>query len=158
LGENDFEFFFDNRVRMNYNRIFEDVGLENHTSGLDRIGVRESEANYRYFRHKDFDNVKIETTTEDIRETFSYDKGFGKRVLVIGTSHIENITHEMLAFTFGNVRKVRVNCCGRGGARPQGKSFSVKFWEGEIKKFKPDIIVLLQGNNSSDDLEKMDRE
>lgn len=152
LNEKDFDFFFDKKVRGDFDRKF---GYGTTAARLGITAVKKyHKVNYRYFKHKDFDNLKVEVIDEDFHKgkLYYYPKGANLRVIQLGTSQNENLD-EFLPFTFKNIKRIRTNWVQ--GIPSDDWGNIMKYYEKEILDYKPDILIYCMTISDVDVLHKI---
>ncbi len=140
LKQDDFDYFYNKKVRGDFSRKFA------FGQSCNLIGVSENSCkkyldyDYRYFKHKDYKNLKQKIQDIDYHRNkkFEYQKGYDKRVILLGTSQAENLA-EFIAFTFKNVKRLRINTVKKVPTKDEYKI--MKYYEKEILEYKPDIII-----------------
>ena len=140
LNRNDFNYFYDNRIRVDYNEI------KKFGDNFLRFGVPPKELSkygkftYKYYRHKNIKELKDKSIDEKFRKInyFYYPKGQNLRVILIGPSTSEAFSH-FIPFTFKNVKKIRTNLVQ--GIEDSNTYKFFKYYNNEIFDYKPDIII-----------------
>jgi hypothetical protein len=95
---------------------------------------------YRQYEHKNVGMLSKLIYKQFFNETeLSYPLGADYRVLLIGTSNIENF-EQFIGYTFKNVKKIRLN--GVKGIKEEDEFKIMKNYEKEILDYKPDIMIL----------------
>ncbi len=134
LDENDFDYFYNKKVRGDFSREFH-TGNTCRTYKIPyRICKKYSNTDYKYFRHKDFETLETKVIEDEMHREkfFYYPKGADLRVIMLGTSMNENLT-EFIPFTFKHVYRLRTNSI------PENKI--MKYLEKKMLDYKPDIII-----------------
>lgn len=151
LNENDFNIFYNKLVRCDFDRGFT-IGKTCNILHLDNYHCQKfSQTNYRYFRHKDFDNLNIEVNdTKNYRnKSYYYPYGNDLRAILIGSSHGENLS-EFVPFTFKYTKRIRSTNIEK---IPEQEEFKIlKYYEREILDFKPDILIFNISYEELDDV------
>jgi len=140
LANDDFEYFYSTKVRGDFLRDL------NFGQDCSRIGISDSlckkyhKYNYTYYKHKDFDKLKVSVINKPKHryKLYKYDKGANLRVLLLGTSQNENLT-EFIPFTFKNVKRLRNNNVKDISTNEEFKI--IKHYEQEILDYQPDIVI-----------------
>ena len=78
--------------------------------------------------------------TEKQGKDFEYPYGADLKVVLIGTSIIENI-NDFLPYQFKNMKYIRIN--GPIGMPDSEHYKIIKYYKKEIVSYKPDIMILL---------------
>ncbi|MBQ2984344.1 MAG: hypothetical protein IJD57_06080 [Candidatus Gastranaerophilales bacterium] len=140
LKSKDFNIFYNKKIRADFDRKF----LFGWTSNLIGLSLSQKEKyhniDYRYYKHKDLKNLKQKVISIPYHRNkiFSYDGGFDKRVILLGTSQSDNLA-EFIAFTFKNVKRIRNNAVKKVPVKDEFKI--MKYYEKEILEYKPDILI-----------------
>ena len=140
LTGDDFEYFYDKRVRGEFNRKL-DNGQDCWRMGLsDFLCNKYHTYDYRYYKHKAFDNLETQVINTDHHygKIFHYDKGAKLRVIQLGTSQNENLT-EFIPFTFRDVKRLRINTVKNMPFEEEYKL--IKYYKDEMLEYKPDIVI-----------------
>ena len=140
LQENDFNYFETNLIKCNFKRTFNYGYLYNYINIPINYMKKIQKTNYRYYVHKNSDLLKIEINNSPyhFEKKFSYPYGADYRVIVLGTSMIENL-NEFIPYTFKNVFHIRNNSVKN---IPNDDQFKIIKYHGkDILDYKPDIIV-----------------
>lgn len=140
LNEDDFNFFYDKKIRGDFERKFS-FGQSSTYLGLSsKLKKKYHQTDYRYFKHKDFDNLSVKVIDEDFHKEklYYYPKGANLRVIQLGTSMNENLD-EFLPFSFKNVKRIRNN--NVKSIPPEDEFKIMKYYEKEILDYKPDILI-----------------
>lgn len=138
LTPNDFDYIENNLVRADWDRKF------GYGRTATKLGIFDLDkyhtTKYRYYRHKDFDNLKVKITNENLHreKDYFYEKGANYKVILLGTSQNENLT-EFIPFTFKNVKRIRTNNV-RGLTSTEWTKI-MKYWQKDIVDYKPDILI-----------------
>ncbi len=137
LSKNDFNYFYDTKLRINYNE------LKEYGTVFNPVGVKRKDlekfinTKYRYYRHKNIDKLQDIYIDEKYKRFnyFYYPEGADLRVILLGPSTIEALSHT-IPFTFKNVLKIRTN------AIKGINDFKImKYYKDIILNYKPDIII-----------------
>lgn len=140
VNENDFNYFYNKKIRGDWGRTF-GTGQTCWRLGLSsNICDDWHKTDYRYYKHKDFNNLKQEMQNIDYHrnKTYFYDKGSNYRVVLLGTSQSENLT-EFIPFTFKNVKRIRNNNVKK--IEPKNEFKIMKYHKEEILEYKPNILI-----------------
>lgn len=153
LTINDYDIFYNKKVRGDFLRDFnygQDCGKMGIYDNICRIYHKED---YRYYRHKDFNNLNetIIFKKYHFGKMYSYDKAADYRVILLGTSQSENLT-EFIPFSFKNVKRIRNNSVG---VKEDEEFKIIKRYEKEILDYKPDIIIFCITLNNIERLRKL---
>jgi hypothetical protein len=139
--ENDFDYFYRKDVRSDFGRDFH----EGET--CRQLHVPEDECNkslnvdYKYFKHKDVDNLQTEVIEEPFHrgKIFQYPNGTNLRVMLLGTSMSEDLS-EILPYSFKNTYRLRINDVKK---LPTSEEYKImKLYKNRILDYKPDILIL----------------
>lgn len=153
LQPNDFDYFYNKKIRFDFSRKFED-GRTGYILGFFPKDIQRFHSyDYRYYRHKDFDNLKIKTIRTDYRRSKDsyYQKAPDLKVLVFGSSMTENLI-EFLPYTFRTFRYIRLN----PGASEGEEDYKIlKKYKNEILEYKPDIIIFSASYNNIYNFDKV---
>ena len=138
LKENDFNFSYDNLIRGDFERKYA-FGTTAEYLGVLNLKKYHKDK-YRYFTHKDFENLKTVKKTKKFQRNkfFSYPKGANHRVIMLGTSQNENLS-EFIPFTFKNVKRIRTN--NVEGITREEDAKIMKYYKNEILDYHPDIMI-----------------
>lgn len=142
LDEKDYDVFYSNKVRAEYNRIFfkgSQCKSLNWTDEECPLDVK-----YRYYKHKDEDKVTVSFANGrdcDFNAPFAKNK---YKVFMIGNSFMENLAYFM-AESFVDVRKRRNN--GTKDFDTDNMFFSR--WKDEVLQYRPDILVIVVNSDYS---------
>lgn len=140
LNHDDFDYSYNKMVRGDFSRYF-GYGQDCHRIGIsDLVCGKYHHYDYKYYRHKDFDNLKAITVNVKyhLGKIFRYDYGADYRVIQLGTSMNENLT-EFIPFTFKDVKRIRNNSVKDVEEKDEFKI--MKYYEKEMLDYKPDIII-----------------
>lgn len=147
--EKDYDYFYNNLVRGDFNRKFE-IGTTCSILGFSKKTSKKlHKTNYKYYRHKNFNKLNVKT--EDInlhkRKEYYYPNGTDLRVILLGTSMSENLS-EFIPFSFKHVKRIRNNAVKNIKTKEEFKI--MKYYKNEILDYKPDILILcITANNVS---------
>lgn len=138
LNENDFIYLYSEKIRADFYRLFR-YGQSCKNLGLI-MPERYHKNKYRYYRYKDFKNLKYKIIDKDFHfeKDFYYPKAADKKVILIGTSQNENLT-EFIPFTFKKVKRIRIN--GVKGISEDNEFKILKYYKKTILDYKPDIMI-----------------
>lgn len=132
VTEDDFNVFYDKRVRAEIKREFWQGSLCNSL----RLSSQQCklDTDYRYYRHKDEKNLLVRQD-DKLNKFFSYPAKNNLKAIVIGNSFAENFS-SFMAYTFSEYIKLRSN---------NKMEDNLKFlrWKDLILKEKPNILILL---------------
>lgn len=132
VTENDFDVFYDNKVRAEFERRFWQGSLCNSLS----FSISDCPLNvkYRYYMNKDAKNLEVRQD-DNKNKFFKYPAKNNLKAVVIGNSFAENLS-SFMAYTFSEYIKLRSN-------NSNVDNLKLSRWEDLILKEKPDILVLL---------------
>lgn len=141
LSEQNFENFYRNDVRSDFNRDF----FVGHTCSY-YLKLSESDCNkfldykYKYYKHKDFKNLKVQVINKPLYKgkDFYYSGGQDYKVVLFGTSMSENLT-EFIPFNFKYVKRIRNNNVIDLKVTENFKI--MKYWKNHILNYNPDFII-----------------
>lgn len=136
----DFTYFEDKRVCAEQNRTFSQGYTCKLVSIPKNICRQFLNINYRYFQHIHINNLQKIKTEEDqlLKYDFYYPNGADLKVMVFGDSFTANLM-EYLPYSFKNTSLIRLN--GPRGIKKENQYKILKYYEQEILKFKPDILI-----------------
>lgn len=141
LKKEDFNYKYNNKIRSEYDRVFEWGGSMNHVGVPEFMFKRFHDVKYRYYTHKNANNL-IERHFRDKsvkNKLYKYPYGADYKVILLGTSFSENLT-EFLPYTFKEVFRIRNNNVRGKGSKDDFKI--MKYYKDVIKEYKPDILIL----------------
>jgi len=138
LTPDDFDYIENNLVRADWDRKYR-FGTTATKLGIFNLDKYHT-TKYRYYQHRDFDNLKTKITDIDFKreKDYFYPKGSDYRVILLGTSQNENLT-EFIPFTFKNVKRIRTN--NVKGLSETESTKIMKYWEKDILDYKPNILI-----------------
>ena len=149
VTEQDYDIFYDNRVRAEGDRSFwygsacKLLKLDEKTCPLNTP--------YRYYKHKDEKSLKMEWDLKYNNKDFYYPHAKNKeKVVIIGNSFTENFS-SFLAYTFPRIKKFRSN-------NQFEDSLKISRWEKDILAFKPDIMLIVINSNAAFQLNDLMKE
>lgn len=143
LNENDFDYFTNNLVRGDFDRKFNYGTSAGYLKIPEHLNKKmHSQYTYKYYKHKDYQNLKIEIT--DIQKNksklFKYPNAKNNlKVILIGSSMNENLS-EFIPFTFTEVKQIRIN--GAKGISLNEQYKLIKYYKKQILDYNPDIVIL----------------
>ncbi len=140
LTINDYDIFYDKKVRGDFLRDF------NYGQDCMRMGIMDSvckiyhKYDYRYYRNKDFDNLDETIIFEKYHygKIYNYDKAVNHRIILLGTSQNESLT-EFIPFCFRHVKRIRNNDVV--GIQEKDEFKIISRYEKEMLDYKPEIII-----------------
>lgn len=126
FSEDDYNYQYNKLIRWDYDKKFEDGSTY---QALNLHNDKIYDVNYRYFEHKNSQQMQIIKDKESGIRTkeFYYPLGLNKRVLLLGTSFVESFT-EFLPYSFQHVKRLR--------------RLEMLKHEKTILRYKPDIMVI----------------
>ena len=138
LTDKNYNYSYNKRIRCDWER--------NYSYGrtATKLGVfdldKYHDTDYRYFKHKDSENlkVKIEHKPMHREKEYFYPKGADYKVILLGTSQNENLT-EFIPYTFKYVKRIRTN--NVKGLSDGESTKIIKYWGNDILEYKPDILI-----------------
>jgi len=147
LNNDDFEYFYNNYVRGGFEREFKRGSTCSAVSLPGNVCKKFLNVNFRYYKHKNIGKLNTKVYDEEYYKgkDFYYPDGADLRVVLIGTSMIENLT-EFFPFTFRHVRTIRTN--GPRKVRRNDEFKIMDLYKEKIFNYKPDIIIfcVTEGN------------
>ena len=94
--------------------------------------------NYRFYNHKDKENIQADIQKEQNSVNYHYEKAPKMRVVLLGTSFTNPLT-EFIPFTFRDVKFIRMNI---GSYIPYNEYDKILKWhKTKILDYKPDIVI-----------------
>ena len=140
LNRDNFDYFYSNMIRSNFNRDFNYGGDCLHMGFSESVCKIFHKYNYRYYRHKKYDELQQEIINDNFnnKKLYYYKPGANYRVIQMGTSQNENLT-EFIPFTFKEVKRIKNS--NVYGIPPTDDFKIIKYFEKDILNFKPDIII-----------------
>lgn len=154
LTDDDFEYFYNKKIRGDWERNFRN-GQTCHRLGLQKDNCEKfHNVDYKYFKHKNYKDLKQQVTDIDYHKNkiYFYGKGANHRVLLLGTSQAENLT-EFIPFTFKNVKRIRNNNVKKISNKDIFKI--MKYYKQEILEYKPNIIIFCITYNNIQNLHNL---
>lgn len=150
----DYTYIENNLVRGDFNRTFK------FGTTCKYIGMSKKERTnfhrtpYKYWRHKNFDKLKIDVKNVSLHreKTYYYVNGADLRVILLGTSQSENLC-EFIPFTFKNVKRLRNNNVIDVKVNDEYKI--IKRFKKDILEYKPDIIIFCITRKNVSELHNM---
>lgn len=136
-SEEDYFTFRSNRIRSEFPRVFHNG--RSYISYLNLNDLRLLNVWYRYYLHKDADNLKTVVFNDYKKyphKFYKYEKGRYRGILM-GDSFGDNMT-EFFPYSFKESERIYTY----SPFLKNEEQFSMKRFEEDIKKFKPDILVL----------------
>ena len=137
VSEEDYFTFRSNRIRSEFPRVFHNG--RSYISYLNLNDLRLLNVWYRYYLHKDADNLKT-VVFDDYKKYphkfYKYEKGRYRGILM-GDSFGDNMT-EFFPYSFKESERIYTY----SPFLKDEEQFSMKRFEEDIIKFKPDILVL----------------
>ena len=132
VTENDFDIFYDNKVRAEIQRNFNNGSLCQTLN----LSMNECPLNveYRYYKHKDEKSLSVRQDNK-LNKFFKYPAKNNLKAIVLENSFTENFS-SFMAYTFSEYIKLRSN-------DSHIDNLKLSRWEDLILKEKPDILVLL---------------
>lgn len=127
----DFEYFYSNKVRVSPNDFYE--GRTYKVMNLKDKSILDT--SYKYFKHKDMDKIQVQTTNCENgcwERVYKYNKNY-PNIYFYGDSFTLNLL-QMLPFSFNTTKNIYIPS--------HQKNSNLKFFEDDIVKNKPDILVL----------------
>lgn len=137
VSEEDYFTFRSNRIRSEFPRVFHNG--RSYISYLNLNDLRLLNVWYRYYLHKDADNLKTVVFNDYKKyphKFYKYEKGRYRGILM-GDSFGDNMT-EFFPYSFKESERIYTY----SPFLKNEEQFSMKRFEEDIKKFKPDILVL----------------
>lgn len=137
VSEEDYFTFRSNRIRSEFPRVFHNG--RSYISYLNLNDLRLLNVWYRYYLHKDADNLKTVVFNDYKKyphKLYKYEKGRYRGILM-GDSFGDNMT-EFFPYSFKESERIYTY----SPFLKNEEQFSMKRFEEDIKKFKPDILVL----------------
>ena len=133
LKENDYDIYYSNMVRAEFNRVF----WEGHYCKLLNLTVKDCPLNtdYKYYKHKKEEYLKVTIDDLDNKDFYASYAPNKQKVMIIGNSFTENISY-FLASSFENVLKRRCN-------NMYGDDLKLSRWKEEIVSKNIDILIIL---------------
>ncbi len=141
FSKSDFSITENNRVCTEGKNKYT-LGATCNLSGLsDEVCDTFLDEKYRYYKHKDVQNLKIEELRTDklVKYTYRYPKGGKLKMMIFGDSFVPNLM-EILPYSFQETVYIRLN--GPKGISKADQLKIYKYYKNEIEKFNPDIIVI----------------
>ena len=140
LNENDFKFYYDEKIRADWNRKFDNGFLCEYIGISDDFCKKYQTTKYRYYTHKNYKNLKSNVVDVDFYNgaEYFYPNGADYKVMLVGTSNIENFS-EFIPFTFKHVKKIRIN--GIKKVKEKDEFKIIQRYGKEISEYKPDIMI-----------------
>lgn len=133
VTEDDFNIFYDNRVRAEWQREFWHGSSFNMLNIDDRFIVLDQP--YKYYAHKNEKELKVSVDEELFDKTYSYEKGAPHRAILMGNSFAENFS-SFWSYQFRDALKIRVN-------NKKGDNMKLSRWKKQIIDYKPEILVIV---------------
>ncbi|MBR1841050.1 MAG: hypothetical protein IJ778_02860 [Alphaproteobacteria bacterium] len=138
LQKEDFEFLYNEKPRRGgFKNLFDRpfyTGSDCRRLGLKSLCPLHDK--YKYFNHKDRENLQVKRGPIDMSRITHYDKGFPKRVTLLGNSY-GGFLMSFLPYTFSDVQMLRVNNQERGVSNV----YDMKRFEKHILDFHTDILI-----------------
>ncbi len=138
LSIKDFKTFYKKKPRLgSYKNLFDRPFYNG--SDCRNLGLRELcplHDKYRYFDHKDRKNLKIQNGPIKMSKITNYDKGYPKRVTLLGNSY-GGFLMPFLPYTFSDVQMLRVN----NQEKRVKNVYDMKRFEKHILNFNTDILI-----------------
>ena len=138
LNENDFDYFYDTKLRINYNQLKE-YGTVFNPVGVSKKDLKNfKNVKYKYYKHKNIDKLQDTYIDEMYKRLnyYYYPEGADLRAALVGPSTIEALSHS-IPFTFKNVLKVRTNA-----VKGINDYKLMKHYKKIIMDYKPEILIL----------------
>lgn len=136
--EKDFEFFYDKKVRSDFDRRFHN-GQSCSGVGLSKGFCKKLiDVNYKYFKHKKQKELNVKTLKSDkqLAKEYFFPSGANYKVLLFGTSQCENLS-EFIPYTFKHVLRERTNSVFQSAEEYK----IIKHFGNRIIEYKPDILI-----------------
>ena len=146
VAENEYEIFYEKKVKGGYERDFN----EGATCMLLRLKDKKCPLNtdYKYYKHKNEKHLRVIKDSMQESKDFYYPKAPNKqKVMIIGNSFIENFA-EFSPFTFETVLNRRVNNVFDDSVR-------LSRWKDEILEKKIKIVILVLSSEYSHKLKEL---
>ena len=144
LSSNDYSTFYSKRIRAEFSREFSDIGYTCRYIGVfDSLCKKYQNVEYKYYKHKDFNNLVVDVTENDLERTklYSYNKGYPLKVVLLGTSVSDNLC-EFLPFTFSKTIRMRLNGIKSLKNNKRYEFQIIKRYKERILNYNPDILVI----------------
>lgn len=154
LNSADFNYTCNKMVRGDFLRSF------GKGKACSKIGISDSVCSmyhhydYKYYKHKDFDNLNetVINTKYRLEKIYHYNGGANLRVIQLGTSQNENLT-EFIPYTFKDVKRIRNNDIQ--GIKSKDIFKIIKYYGKEMLDYKPDIIIFCITYKNTDKLHNL---
>lgn len=149
----DFEYYYDNRIVAD-RRDFVN-GVSCNLVGLPDTACQDLlKTKYRYYKHINAKELKLVYTSTDYLQKTEYYYPYGSdiRCMLFSDSNGENLS-EFLPYSFKHLLKIRIN--GPKKIRNRERFKFLKYYEGEIENFKPDIIIIYLGYSAFKELKSV---
>ena len=145
LKENDYDIYYSNMVRAEFNRVF----WEGHSCKLLNLTVKDCplDTDYKYYKHKREENLKVNIDDLDNKDFYASYAPNKQKVMIIGNSFTENISY-FLASSFENVLKRRCT-------NMYGDDLKLSRWKEEIVSKNIDILIILVESHYSSHLTEL---
>lgn len=157
LKEKDFDIYRTNKLKNSqFVREFHDPNLMKNLPYAKKYKKKIYDTEYSYYTHYDEKNLKTFPDDDEIKRIFHYyyEKAPDLKILTIGTS-MQAALYQFIPYTFRHSMQIRV----MNDKIPTSEQYKIiKLYGEDIKKYKPDIIVLVVTTNNINGFDKFFKE
>lgn len=139
LTESDFDIFYNKKPRLgSFKNLFDRPFYDG--SDCNRLSLSSKDCplqyNYKYYNHKDRQNLHIKYGPINMSRVTHYDKGINKRVTLLGNSY-GGFLMQFLPYNFKDTQMLRVN----NEEKNVKNVYDMKRFEKHILDFQTDILI-----------------